>query len=76
MKDIILIEPEYLTKNDGLPMSYFENDILNNPKIIIQYVRTNSTARDCRCEASLIEENYFVPLNSTSFIYPKDKSIN
>ena len=66
--------PEYLTTQEGLPISYFEKNILNQHKIIIQYVRTNSTAVDSRwLEASIIEEPNFVPLNSTSFIYPKSK---
>ena len=65
-------DPEYLITQEGLPSSYFEENVLNNPKIIIQYVRTNSTAIDSRwLEAALIDEPNFVPLNSTSFIYPK-----
>ncbi|MDC0096763.1 BREX-1 system adenine-specific DNA-methyltransferase PglX [bacterium] len=64
-------DPEYLITQEGLPSSYFEENVLNNPKIIIQYVRTNSTAIDSRwLEAALIDEPNFVPLNSTSFIYP------
>lgn len=67
--------PEYLIDNKGLPDSYFEEGILNSPKIIIQYVRTNSTDKNSKwLEPALIEESNFVPLNSTSFVYLRNKS--
>jgi len=66
--------PEYLISEDNLPKSYFEKTILNSPKIIIQYVRTNSTDENSRwLEATIIEEPNFVPLNSTTFIYLKNE---
>jgi hypothetical protein len=69
--------PEYLKTQEGLPTSYFEDEIINSPKIIIQYVRTNSTDPNCRwLEAALIEEDGFVPLNSTSFLYKGSTEIN
>ncbi len=69
--------PEYLKTQEGLPTSYFEDEIIKSPKIIIQYVRTNSTDPNCRwLESSLIEEDSFVPLNSTSFLYKGSTEIN
>ncbi len=66
-------QPEYLISNNNLPGSYFEYELLNSPKIIIQYVRTNSTdIRSRWLEATIIEEKNFIPLNSTSFIYLKN----
>lgn len=65
-------KPEYLITKINLPNSYFEEYLLSSPKIIIQYVRTNSTDPKSKwIEASLIEESNFVPLNSTSFVYNK-----
>lgn len=65
--------PEYLNTTEGLPEFYFENSILSSPKLIIQYVRTNSTDINSRwLEAALIDEANFVPLNSTSFFYLKN----
>ena len=65
-------QPEYLLTNNNLPLSYFEHELLNSPKLIIQYVRTNSTDIKSKwLEATIIEENNFIPLNSTSFIYLK-----
>lgn len=64
-------KPEYLLTTDGLPTSYFNSDELKE-KIIIQYVRTNSTdVKSWWIEACLIEEKNFVPLNSTSYLYSK-----
>jgi hypothetical protein len=61
--------PEFLITQQGLPDSYFDENIINSQKIIIQYVRTNSTDPNCRwLEATLIEDKGFVPLNSTSFL--------
>lgn len=69
--------PEYLIDRNGLPNSYFEDLTLNSSKIIIQYVRTNSTDINCKwLEPTLIEEPNFVPLNSTSFIYLKEQSFS
>jgi hypothetical protein len=69
--------PEYLKTFEGLPNSYFEDEIINSSKIIIQYVRTNSTDPNCRwLEATLIEEDGFVPLNSTSFLYKGSTEID
>ena len=68
--------PEYLLSKDGLPNSYFTNAELKE-KIILQYVRTNSTDPKSRwLEACLIEDNNFVPLNSTSFLYNKSNTIS
>ena len=65
-------QPEYLLMIDGLPNSYFGNKELEE-KIIIQYVRTNSTDIKSKwLEGCLIEENNYVPLNSTSFLYKKE----
>ncbi|MCR9182122.1 MAG: BREX-1 system adenine-specific DNA-methyltransferase PglX [Flavobacteriaceae bacterium] len=65
--------PEYLITKEGLPDSYFDESLINSPKIIIQYVRTNSTNPKARwLESTIIEEDNFVPLNSTSFVYLKD----
>ncbi|MDX4061912.1 N-6 DNA methylase [Aliarcobacter skirrowii] len=65
-------QPEYLLSTDGLPNSYFGNKELEE-KIIIQYVRTNSTDIKSKwLEGCLIEENSYVPLNSTSFLYKKE----
>ncbi|MEX0997380.1 MAG: N-6 DNA methylase [Flavobacteriaceae bacterium] len=67
--------PEYLITKEGLPDSYFDESLINSPKIIIQYVRTNSTNPRARwLESTIIEEDNFVPLNSTSFVYLKDNS--
>ncbi len=70
-------KPEYLSTIESLPPSYFTQELLKE-KIIIQYVRTNSTNIHSRwLDACLIEEENFVPLNSTSFCYvKKDSSIN
>ena len=68
--------PEYLLSKDGLPASYFAEAELKE-KIILQYVRTNSTNPKSRwLEACLIEENNFVPLNSTSFLYDKNNTVS
>ena len=62
-------EKEYLIKKEGLPESYFKEEELRE-KIIIQYVRTNSTDPKSRwIEPCLIDELNYVPLNSTSYIY-------
>lgn len=65
-------KPEYLVKTNQLPQSYFSSNCLKE-KIIVQYVRTNSTLQNCRwLEATLIDKPNFVPLNSTNFIYSED----
>lgn len=65
--------PEYLATTEDLPKSYFEEQILKKDKIIVQYVRTNSTDVNSRwLEATLIDEDNFVPLNSTTFIFNND----
>ena len=70
-------QPEYLIKTESLPESYFIDNLLNSPKIILQYVRTNSTDIKSRwLEAALIEEPGFVPLNSTSFFYEKNSELS
>ena len=70
-------QPEYLIKTESLPESYFIDNVLNSPKIILQYVRTNSTDIKSRwLEAALIEEPGFVPLNSTSFFYEKNSEFS
>jgi hypothetical protein len=70
-------QPEYLIKTESLPESYFIDNVLNSPKIILQYVRTNSTDIKSRwLEAALIEESGFVPLNSTSFFYEKNSEFS
>lgn len=62
---------EYLLKKEGLPESYFIDECLKD-KVIVQYVRTNSTDLKSRwLEATLIEEHDYVALNSTSFIYKR-----
>jgi hypothetical protein len=66
-------KPEFLLTTDDLPASYFEPEILLSEKIIVQYVRTNSTAINSRwLEATLIDEKNFIALNSTSFISKKE----
>jgi len=70
-------QPEYLIKTESLPESYFIDNVLNSPKIILQYVRTNSTDIKSRwLEAALIEEPGFVPLNSTSFFYERNSEFS
>ncbi|HAF31067.1 MAG TPA: restriction endonuclease subunit M [Bacteroidales bacterium] len=65
--------PEFLLTKEDLPISYFEPNILTSEKIIVQYVRTNSTKINSRwLEATLIDDKNFVALNSTSFISRKE----
>ncbi len=62
-------KPKYLITKNGLPSSYFKDNELKKDKIVIQYVRTNSTKPDARwLECTYIEPDY-VGLNSLSFIY-------
>ncbi len=63
---------EFLITKEGLPNSYFCSDNLKE-KIIVQRIRTNSTDNKCRwLEATLIEEDNFIALDSTSFICEKN----
>jgi len=67
-------DKEYLVTKNNLPISYFKENELSE-KIIIQYIRTNSTDLKSKwLEACLIEDKNYVPLNSTSYLYTKGKS--
>jgi len=61
----------YLIKNDGLPQSYF-GDERSQPKILIQYVRSNALNVTAKWIEAAYCDNGCIPLNSLNYIYERD----
>lgn len=68
-------ETNFLTKTDGLPKSYF-GDEKSLPKLLVQYVRSNSTDVDARWLESTYCDIECIPLNSLNSIYKKDEGLD
>lgn len=63
---------KYLIKKDGLPRSFFGDEQLQ-PKILIQYVRSNTLDVIAKWIEAAYCDNECVPLNSLNYIYKKDE---